>query len=151
MTFGSIDVIVYERYDRVVAPDSRILRVHQEDLCQAFGLSPDRKYQRDGGPDPLAAVGLLQRFSTEPQEDVLRFVDALLYSWLTGGSDAHAKNYSLLLAADDTRLGPLYDLSSDLPYRPAPDINMAMFPGLGTGRLSDLHRPAAWARLRGAG
>jgi hypothetical protein len=47
---------------------------------------------------------------------VWRFVDALIWNWLIGGTDAHAKNYSLLMAGDQVRLAPLYDIASALPY-----------------------------------
>jgi serine/threonine-protein kinase HipA len=50
------------------------------------------------------------------EEAVWRFADALIWNWLIGGTDAHAKNYSLLLAGDQVRLAPLYDVASALPY-----------------------------------
>ena len=46
----------------------------------------------------------------------VRFADALIWNWIVGGTDAHAKNYSLLLSADQVRLAPLYDIASGLPY-----------------------------------
>jgi serine/threonine-protein kinase HipA len=49
-------------------------------------------------------------------EAVWRFADALIWNWLIAGTDAHAKNYSLLLAEDQVRLAPLYDVASALPY-----------------------------------
>jgi serine/threonine-protein kinase HipA len=49
-------------------------------------------------------------------EAVSRFADALIWNWLIAGTDAHAKNYSLLLASDQVRLAPLYDIASALPY-----------------------------------
>ena len=95
-----------------------VLRVHQEDLCQALGLPPDRKYQRDEGPTP-AQIARLLRDSMPPsvaEDAVWRFADALAWNWLIAGTDAHAKNYSLLLSADQVRLAPLYDVASALPY-----------------------------------
>ena len=114
--------IVIERYDR--APPSADApipqRIHQEDLCQALSLLPARKYQEEGGPGIAQIIALLRRVSTEPEADVERFVRANIYNWLIGGTDAHAKNYSLLISsADEVRLAPLYDLSSQLPY---PDL-----------------------------
>jgi serine/threonine-protein kinase HipA len=49
-------------------------------------------------------------------ETVGRFADALIWNWLIAGTDAHAKNYSLLLADNQVRLAPLYDIASALPY-----------------------------------
>jgi serine/threonine-protein kinase HipA len=50
-------------------------------------------------------------------EATRRFADALIWNWLIAGTDAHAKNYSLLLSDGDVRLAPLYDIASALPYR----------------------------------
>lgn len=115
--FGDETAIVIERYDRRRA-DGRVERVHQEDLCQALGLPPALKYQNEGGPGPRAIVELFRRIMPARAADdaVTRFLDALIWNWLIAGTDAHAKNYSLLLAADDVRLGPLYDIASALPY-----------------------------------
>lgn len=111
--------IVIERYDRLPpAPGSPFpRRVHQEDLCQALGLMPTRKYQEDGGPGIAPIVSLIRRASLDPETDVERFLQANMFNWLIGGTDGHAKNYSLLIDAQDAiRLAPLYDLSSQLPY-----------------------------------
>ncbi|HEY2055426.1 MAG TPA: type II toxin-antitoxin system HipA family toxin [Solirubrobacterales bacterium] len=115
--FAEFSAIVVERYDRL-AVDDRLVRVHQEDLCQALGLPPDRKYQRDGGPTPTQIARLLRNAMSPSvaEEAVRRFADALAWNWVIGGTDAHAKNYSLLLSAGQVRLAPLYDVASALPY-----------------------------------
>lgn len=110
--------IVIERYDRVALPEDDIVRVHQEDMCQALGVMPTLKYQSEGGPKPTDIVELLRHHSTRPRDDVATFVDALIFNWLIGGTDAHAKNYSVLHgSAGRLRLAPFYDLASALPYR----------------------------------
>lgn len=114
--------IVVERYDRLPpAPGTRLpRRIHQEDVCQALSLMPTRKYQEDGGPGIPQITTLIRRVSASPELDVERFLKANMFNWLIGGTDAHAKNYSLLIGAgDEIRLAPLYDLSSQLPY---PDL-----------------------------
>jgi hypothetical protein len=68
----------------------RWLRIHQEDLCQALGVHPSRKYQHDGGPGPKAIVELIRNHSSAPNDDVVTFVDALAFNWLIAGTDAHA-------------------------------------------------------------
>jgi serine/threonine-protein kinase HipA len=115
--FAELGAIVVERYDRLRVGE-RIVRVHQEDLCQALGLHPDRKYQRDGGPTPDRIARLLRNAMppSVAEEAVWRFADALAWNWLIGGTDAHAKDYSLLLSAGQVRLAPLYDVASALPY-----------------------------------
>lgn len=109
--------IVIQRYDRVTLGSGDIVRVHQEDMCQALGVMPTSKYQAEGGPRPADIAGVLRAQSSRPQEDVATFVDALVLNWAIGGTDAHAKNYSLLHGAGGkVRLAPLYDLASALPY-----------------------------------
>lgn len=133
--FGQEVTIVVERYDRAwtaelaaasqdnkaafesLAKTTPILRLHQEDLCQALGVPPSLKYQNEGGPSPAQVVELLRSQSSRPAEDVRFFVRALAFNWLIAGTDAHAKNYSILLGGGGrARLGPLYDLASALPY-----------------------------------
>ncbi|TYL72560.1 type II toxin-antitoxin system HipA family toxin [Bradyrhizobium cytisi] len=116
MHFGMEIAIVIERYDRQFS-GNEIVRVHQEDICQALGILPTRKYQNDGGPSPADVIELLRTYSTDRVADVDTFVDALGFNWLIAGTDAHAKNYSLLLAGGPhVRLAPLYDIASILPY-----------------------------------
>jgi len=104
-----------------------VQRVHQEDMCQALGLMPGRKYQQDGGPSIADIVSLIRRVSSNPNTDVDRFLDANAFNWLIGGTDAHAKNYSLLISeSNEVRLSPLYDLSSQLPYPELIEQRVAM-------------------------
>jgi serine/threonine-protein kinase HipA len=129
LTLGDTSYIVIERFDRLPpAPGSAFVqRVHQEDMCQALGLMPGRKYQQDGGPGISDIVSLIRQVSSNPNTDVDRFLDANAFNWLIGGTDAHAKNYSLLIGAgDEVRLSPLYDLSSQLPYPELIDQRVAM-------------------------
>jgi serine/threonine-protein kinase HipA len=144
--FGDQVAIVIERYDRARTPTG-IARVHQEDLCQALAILPTRKYENDGGPGARAAVDLLRSVSGRPQEDVQRFMDALAFNWLIAGSDAHAKNYSLLIGAEGrARLAPLYDIASILPYDfDLQRVRLAMKVG-GAYRLRDIG-PLQWRRL----
>jgi serine/threonine-protein kinase HipA len=127
--FGTERAIVVERYDRRQAPDGNIARVHQEDMWQALGLPPTMKYQSDGGPTPEQIIELLRRSAGRSAvADLQRFVDALAFNWIIGGTDAHAKNYSVLLRGSQVRLAPLYDVASALPYDDMylPKLRMAM-------------------------
>jgi serine/threonine-protein kinase HipA len=129
LTLGDTSYIVIERFDRLPpAPGSAFVqRIHQEDICQALGLMPGRKYEQDGGPSIADIVSLIRRVSSNPNTDVERFLDANAFNWLIGGTDAHAKNYSLLIGAgDEVRLSPLYDLSSQLPYKELIEQRLAM-------------------------
>ncbi|MGC1513224.1 MAG: type II toxin-antitoxin system HipA family toxin [Acidimicrobiales bacterium] len=115
--FGDETAIVVDRYDRVDRA-GEIIRVHQEDLCQALSVLPARKYENEGGPGAADIAGLLRRVMAPRDADLAvgRFADALIWNWLIGGTDAHAKNYSLLLADKQARLAPMYDVASALPY-----------------------------------
>jgi len=115
--FGDVSALVVERFDRRPA-NQAFGRVHQEDLCQAMSVPPSGKYQSEGGPGPREVAALLRRVMRpgEAYAALWRFADALIWNWLIAGTDAHAKNYSILLAGDEVRLAPLYDVSSALPY-----------------------------------
>lgn len=112
--FDDVAAIVVERYDRVRSADGRVLRLHQEDMCQALSVPPERKYASDGGPSATTIAGLLAREAG--QHDVDRFTDIVVAQYLLGAPDAHAKNYSVLLSGIDTTLAPIYDVASSLPY-----------------------------------
>ena len=133
--------IVVERYDRVRA-GAHWMRIHQEDTCQALGVMPQSKYQSEGGPSAKHIVGLLRTYSTHAREDVQTFVDALIFNWLIGGTDAHAKNYSILLGTGgQVRLAPIYDVASAYAYRrfDPNKLKLAMKIG-GTYRIRDIDR-----------
>lgn len=104
------------------AKTTPVYRVHQEDFCQALAIHPSKKYQNEGGPGPKAITELLRANAGGGNgdaiaEDVGTFVDALIFNWLIGGADAHAKNYSLLIGGGGlVRLAPLYDIASIYPY-----------------------------------
>jgi serine/threonine-protein kinase HipA len=130
-SFNGERVIVVERYDRIPRQDATVARVHQEDLCQALGLPPTAKYQNDGGPSPEQIISLLRqeiRPTRAAGDNIGRFVDALAFNWIIAGTDAHAKNYSVLLAGPQVRLAPMYDVASALPYDDMylPKLRMAM-------------------------
>jgi serine/threonine-protein kinase HipA len=116
--FGDETAVVVTRYDRRAQSGGALVRVHQEDLCQALGVSPNRKYQNEGGPGAAQIAALLREAmpSAVAERAVWQFADALTWNWLIAGTDAHAKNYSLLIAGDQIRLAPLYDIASALPY-----------------------------------
>ena len=116
MRFGDEIAIVVERYDRMRI-GNEIIRVHQEDICQALGVMPTKKYQNEGGPGVADVVELLRTHSHAREEDVSAFIDAIAFNWLIAGPDAHAKNFSLLISGGPrVRLAPLYDIASILPY-----------------------------------
>ncbi len=112
--------LVVERFDRelLAGPDHPYHRVHQEDLCQALGLTPDFKYQKAGWqlPSYRALADLLDQHSSQPGLDRLAGAQAAVFNFLVGNADAHAKNISLLHVRDGVRLAPLYDVVSTTVY-----------------------------------
>jgi len=119
--FEDESVIVVRRYDRSVAEDGTVTRLHQEDMAQATGTHPVGKYQNEGGPGIEKIVTLIRGARGKDSGGAERFFEATMFNWAALGTDAHAKNYSLLHSASDgPRLAPLYDVATALPY---PDIN----------------------------
>jgi len=113
-----------ERYDRV-KNDDRITRLHQEDFCQAMGIMPEFKYQREGGPGVAQCIELLQKYSLQPAADHHAFLQRLIFNYLIGNADAHSKNVSLLYKANLPVLAPAYDLLCTAVY-PEVSLKMAM-------------------------
>ncbi|QPH54740.1 type II toxin-antitoxin system HipA family toxin [Pontivivens ytuae] len=135
--FGEHRVLVVERFDRRHAADGRLLRLPQEDCCQALGVPPTRKYQNDGGPSAADILDLLKA-SDVPEQDRIAFLKAQILFWLMAATDGHAKNVSLFLRPGGRfRLTPLYDVISVQPSIDAgqlqgPKVKLAM--SVGTNR-----------------
>lgn len=129
VAFGSELAIVVERFDRVVL-EGEVRRIHQEDFCQVLSIPPIYKYESDGGPSAAHLIRMLRERASDAQRDVARIVDALIFNWLVGGTDGHAKNYSVTIAAQAlVELAPLYDLATAAPYPlevPWPTMKLAM-------------------------
>ena len=114
--FGDESAIIVERYDRTRLPGS-IQRLHQEDMCQVLGFPPTKKYQNEGGPGCAELSEAIWTHSGEPGDDAWTFARAIMLNWIIGGTDAHAKNFSMLIGRQGRgRLAPLYDVASMLPY-----------------------------------
>lgn len=109
-TFGSIKALVVERFDRRWAKDGRLLRLPQEDFCQALSVPPTRKYQNEGGPSLVDILHLLKGSDTAALDQATVF-KAQVFFWLIGATDGHAKNFSLFLnPGGGFHLTPLYDV-----------------------------------------
>jgi len=113
--FGGKRVLVVERFDRRWTQDGRLLRLPQEDFCQALSVPPQRKYECDGGPGIPALLNLLKA-SDAPDEDQAMLIKALVMFWLLGATDGHAKNFSIHLSPGNRfRMAPVYDILSAQP------------------------------------
>ncbi len=120
----SHEYLLVHRYDR--SRESSDGRVHQEDFCQALGLLPAVKYEKEGGPAVADCAELIRRHCSAPARDITMFLDALLFNFAIANYDAHAKNYSLLLDGPGSiRLAPFYDLISTVVFQ-GTDRKLAM-------------------------
>lgn len=134
VTFAGTKVLVIERFDRLRARDGRLIRLPQEDCCQALSVPPTRKYQSEGGPGIVEICGLLQG-SDEPLRDRANFLKANILFWLIGATDGHAKNFSIaLMPGGRFVMTPLYDVltvqpSLDAGQLQAKDMRLAMRAG----------------------
>ncbi len=107
-------ILLVERYDRLVGPEGRIQRLHQEDFCQALGIPPESKYENEGGPSLARMFEALSRGSRSPLPDKRDLLIWVLFNFIIGNADAHAKNVSFLYGKTGDRggrrLAPFYDL-----------------------------------------
>jgi serine/threonine-protein kinase HipA len=145
LTVGKTRHLLVARYDRVVGEDGAITRLHQEDMCQALGLPPGRKYQEEGGPSFEQCFRVIADASVEPALDTRALLRWLAFNTLVGNADAHAKNLSLLRGRDGrTRLAPFYDLLSTAAY---PSIATRLAMRIGESDDPGQIRGGDWRRL----
>lgn len=115
LDFEDIRVIAVKRFDRLWARDGRLLRVPQEDFCQALPVPPTRKYNNEGGPGIAESLDLLTG-SDEAAGDRRAFTKAQIIFWLMGATDGHAKNFSVFITPGGRfRMTPIYDVMSAEP------------------------------------
>lgn len=115
-SFEDIKVLIVERFDRELAEDKKwIIRLPQEDMCQANAISSGLKYESDGGPG-ISTIMELLKSSIRPEEDRKSFMHRIFLFWLLGAIDGHAKNFSVFLKQGGRfNLTPVYDVISAYP------------------------------------
>jgi serine/threonine-protein kinase HipA len=114
--------LLVERYDRKWQ-GRNVVRLHQEDFCQALSIPPENKYEREGGPGISACLDEIQKDSVQPLADRIAFLNTVIFNYLIGNADAHGKNFSFLYEQGKPRLAPPYDLLSTAVY---PDLSSKM-------------------------
>jgi serine/threonine-protein kinase HipA len=113
--FDGQRALVVERFDRRWTSDHRLLRLPQEDCCQALSVPPARKYESNGGPGIVDILELLKG-SDDPGRDQTLFIKAQIVFWLMAATDGHAKNFSVFLhPGGGFRFTPFYDVMSTQP------------------------------------
>lgn len=122
--YNNRPVLFVTRFDRSYARASdgvHITRLHQEDFCQATGINPDLKYEKQGGPDLAAMFAMTQKAATVPARDIPKLLGFVIFNFLIGNPDAHAKNYSLIYRQNpksvQTAISPLYDVNNGAAFR----------------------------------
>jgi serine/threonine-protein kinase HipA len=113
-TFDGIKVLIVERFDRRLG-DGWIMRLPQEDMCQALGYSPNIKYENDGGAGISEIMRFLLQSRVAKLDREVFFKSQVLY-WLLAAIDGHAKNFSVFIEPEGRfRMTPLYDIMSAHP------------------------------------
>jgi serine/threonine-protein kinase HipA len=152
-SLDGIEYLIVERYDRARRETgegaSSLERLHQEDFCQAQGIVPETKYQKEGGPSLKQCFALVREVSSAPVIDLSRLLEAVIYNFLVGNNDAHGKNFSLLYYGVGTghhqiRLAPLYDIVSTAHY---PELSKEMAMKIGREYSSEKVTPKDFEQL----
>lgn len=141
---GSTPYLLVARYDRQVIGNGQIRRLHQEDFCQALSIPPELKYEDEGGPGAQAALALIDRVTARPAADRLAFLRRLIFAYLIGNSDAHAKNYALLYTSRVPDLAPVYDALCTAAY---PRLAKKMAMAIGGRAVPDTIQLSQWSTL----
>ena len=129
--FNGVTALVVKRFDREWTKDGRLLRLPQEDMCQALGVPSSNKYESHGGPGIVEIMNVLKE-SDLPNEDRAEFMRAQAVFWLLGAIDGHAKNFSLKLEfGGGFKMTPIYDVLSVEPLAaqgkiPRPKLKLSL-------------------------
>jgi serine/threonine-protein kinase HipA len=108
---GKRTFLLVKRYDRTDV-GGRWRRLHQEDYCQALGIPPSAKYESNQtgirGPTLKDMFEVTRRHL--PAADIIRLLDMVVVNVLCCNTDAHAKNYSIMIRGNGVSLAPIYDI-----------------------------------------
>lgn len=144
LTIREQNFYLVARFDRQ-RQDDRVVRLHQEDTCQALGIEANLKYEESGGPGLAAIWKLFRKYSATSAADARQLLRWIGFNFLIGNADAHGKNLSLLYGSDGSvSLAPFYDLLCTACY-PQLDPRLAM--RIGGERHPHKIRRLHWERL----
>lgn len=139
-----LQAIVIERYDRAIAENGLLIRLHQNDLCQILGIPSGKKYEAEGGPSLKTCFEAVVARSSQPALDKKRLTDWVIFNLLTGNMDGHAKNLSLLTQGNRTKLAPFYDLVCTAVY---PNLSRKLAFKIGGENRPKWLMPRHWQRF----
>lgn len=113
---GEYPLFIVERFDRVKVK-TNFSRIHQQDFCQAQGITSLKKYESDGGPSFVDNFNLVKDNSIAPIPDLNQLLKWLIFNLVVGNNDSHSKNLAFLQTKEGIRLAPFYDLLSTSVYK----------------------------------
>lgn len=143
---GDTTALVVQRYDRKTE-NGTIIRLHQEDMCQAIGLRPKNKYTI--GPPSERMAKVLREHAHSPRAEIERLFRHVAFRVIVGDEDGHGKNYSLRLDEGRVTLAPLYDSLCTLAY---PELSGQLGTPIGKHRsLAKVDRAALLDEVRSMG
>ena len=112
--------LLVRRFDRTSTVEGTPAALACEDACQLLGRWPADKYNVSS-EEIVARVAEVCPASGVARRDVFR---QLVFAWVTGNGDVHAKNISVLRSLDgEWRVAPAYDLPSTVAYN---DLSLAL-------------------------
>jgi serine/threonine-protein kinase HipA len=141
---GPHQFLLVERYDRMEDENGNLIRLHQEDFCQALAIPPELKYQVEGGPSFKQSFDLIRQKTRPSAVSVVAYIKITIFNALIGNHDAHGKNFSLLYKDDKIQLAPFYDLLCIAAY---PEMTTKMAMDIGGYSDFDEIMPHHWERL----
>ena len=113
---GDYPLYIIKRFDRIEV-DGVIKRIHQQDFCQARGITSAKKYESDGGPTFASNFTLVRDVSVAPIPDLNQLLMWFWFNLVIGNNDCHSKNLAFLQTPKGLRLSPFYDLLSTTIYK----------------------------------
>ncbi|MCB0327401.1 MAG: type II toxin-antitoxin system HipA family toxin [Bdellovibrionales bacterium] len=109
---GEHALLIVDRYDRTHTKDKDVIRIHQQDFCQAQGITSEMKYESKGGPSLKNNYDLIVKHVDihKRKDAIYSFIDWLCFNLLIGNNDSHSKNISFILSNHKIQMAPFYDL-----------------------------------------
>ncbi|MFH1727167.1 MAG: type II toxin-antitoxin system HipA family toxin [Pseudomonadota bacterium] len=136
--------LLIKRYDRKQNDLDKLYRIHQEDFCQALGYLSSYKYENEGGPKLIDCFNLIKKYSFQPLLDKNNLINWVIFNYIIGNADAHAKNISILYELHKPCLAPFYDLNSTLVY---PELMKKLAMKIGGENRFDFIQKRHWERF----
>ena len=108
---GARTYLLVTRYDRLKQGD-RWRRLHQEDFSQALGKPPSAKYEANqtGIKGPTLTDMFVLTRNAMTAADTLKLLDQVIFNICVCNTDAHAKNYSMMISGRGFTMAPMYDV-----------------------------------------